>query len=740
MPSLSRRINNRYEILSELGRGAMGTVYQARDPVLERDVALKMMSEALLVEDEMRERFYREAKSAANLRHPNIVTIYDLGEVEGEGIPFIAMELLDGHPLSQVLEEGRLRGLEEKVGVVVQICRGLDYAHKQGVIHRDIKPGNVQLLPDGSVKLLDFGIALREGSTVMTKTGLVMGTPTYMAPEQIAGSSVDHRADMWAVGIILYELLSGRRPFESETIPALIYRIVHQPPPPLDAQAQGLPEDLVAVVSRVLNKEPDARFQDLAEMAGALQAALGAPLSAGVMPPEARERRYARNFELARTLLSRGQLARALDAARRAQALEPSRAEIRSLIAEVEARLRAETDKPTLALPVAEEIQPVRDQVDVEKWMDEARLALAGGNRTEALRIVEDVLTVDPSCRPALELREILDKPAAPGRARTGRHRTYSGTEIRLRPAPSFRKLEVFGERQGIQVIAIAPHEDLAAVGGVDGSIRLWDLGTRSKVTTFRSDMHRRAGYEGLVTSLVFSGDGAFLASGHVDGAIHVWSLDTGEELKVRLGHDTSVGAIAFSPDGSQLASGGLDFALKLWDMDALRAGEGRRRLIRQPSGVSSLGYAGDGTLIITGHTNRILRVLDVATGRLTATLRGHQSAVSYLAVGPDGNLIASGGRDNTVRLFDVQHRRPLGVLAGHKKAVSSIGFFPDGHQVASVAMEENLIVWDLWQKAPSATLWGDAGENFVSVQVFEGGRKMACALADGRIRLWGST
>ncbi|MFQ5793342.1 MAG: serine/threonine-protein kinase, partial [Acidobacteriota bacterium] len=362
MPSLPERINNRYEILSELGRGAMGTVYRARDPVLEREVALKMMSEALLVEDEMKERFYREARSAARLQHPNIVTTYDLGEVEGEGIPFIAMELLDGHPLSQLLEEKRLTGLEEKVRVVLQICGGLDYAHKQGVIHRDIKPGNVQVLPDGIVKLLDFGIALREGSTVKTKTGLVMGTPTYMAPEQIAGATVDHRADMWSVGVILYELLSGRRPFESDTIPALIYRIVHQPQPPLDARKLGLPEELVAVVSRVLGKEPNERFRDLAEMAGALQAALGAPVSVGVLPPEARERGYARNLGLARTLLSRGQFARALEAARRAQALEPSRKEVGLLIAEAEAGLRRAAEEPTLAvLPAMNEAQPSQE-------------------------------------------------------------------------------------------------------------------------------------------------------------------------------------------------------------------------------------------------------------------------------------------------------------------------------------------------------------------------------------------
>ena len=186
MSSTPEKID-KYVVLGELGRGAMGTVYKARDPVLDRLVAIKMMSEELLIEEEMRGRFNREAKSAAGLQHPNIVTIFDFGELENEGTPYIVMELLDGVSLAQMMEEGQPERLEDKVQIVTQICRGLDYAHKRGLIHRDIKPGNIQVLPAGTAKVLDFGIALGEGSSIKTKTGLVMGTPNYMAPEQISG-------------------------------------------------------------------------------------------------------------------------------------------------------------------------------------------------------------------------------------------------------------------------------------------------------------------------------------------------------------------------------------------------------------------------------------------------------------------------------------------------------------------------------------------------------------------------
>ncbi len=727
----------KYEILGELGKGAMGTVYKARDPDLGREVAIKTMSEELLAEKEMKDRFLREAQSAAAMQHPNIVTIFELGVHEGKH--FIAMELLGGLDLGEIVDQQKLTRLEDKVSLVTQVCRGLDFAHKRGVIHRDIKPGNIQVLPDGTAKILDFGIARFKGGTgEKTKTGLVMGTPTYMAPEQIKGEPIGHRADMWAVGTILYELLSGHRPFETDTIPGLIYKIVHASPPSLDARAMGLPDGVEEVVDRALTKDPDGRYRDLADMAEALQQAMGAPAAEVGLTDEAREGTYSRNLGLARTLREQGQPGRALEAARRAQALEPSRPEVSDLIALLEREFREQADEPTLAQPSpAKRRVPADAKIDIEKWIDEARFALTGGNRTEALRIVGDVLAIDPNFPPAVELREILDKPAAPGRTRTGQHRTFTGTEAKLKSGAQFREQVTFGEPVGIRAVAISPMENLLAVGGLDGAIRLWDLEVRNKLATLRSDMHKRTGHEGLVTTLVMSSDGALVASGHLDGAIHVWSLDTGEEMKVKLGHDAAVGALAFSPDGKTLASGGQDSALKLWEVEALRLGEARRRIHRQPSGISSLVYAREGAVIVTGHTNRLMRVQDAASGRLTSTLRGHEAGVSCLATSPEGNVIASGGQDRTVRLFDLEQRAQVGLLDGHKRAISSMDFFPDGEHMVTVAMENSLILWDLQKKRPSATLWGTQEEAFAGVAVLGQGRQIACALSDGRIRIW---
>ncbi len=729
----------KYEILAELGRGAMGTVYKARDPRLDRLVAVKMMSEELLIEEEMRGRFQREAKSAANLQHPNIVTIFDFGELEGEGSPYIVMELLDGTSLAQLMEEKKPERLLDRVNVITQICRGLDYAHKRGVIHRDVKPGNIQVLPSGTAKVLDFGIALGEGSTIKTKTGLVMGTPNYMAPEQISSEVVDHRADMWAVGVILYELLSGERPFAATTIPGLVYQIVHSPPPPLDERKLGLPPRLVQVIERVLQKNPDRRFRDLAHLARTLEKVMGAPSLTTEISGEARSRGYATNLDLAKSLLSQGQPQRALEAARRAQALEPSHRSVVDLIQQIEKSLRTMQAQET----VVHEREAVRGKFDAARWVDEARMALTAGERSEALRIVEDVLAVSPGFGPALELKNLLDdpnrpaRPAGTGRLRPGSSRPQTYRYARVRPELAFKEVATFGEPPGIHVLAIGPKPALVAAGGVDGSVRLWDVDARRKLASFRTAIHQRAGHEALVTSLAFSPDGAFLASGHVDGNIHLWSLDMGQEVPVRVRHDASVGGLAFSPDGLTLASGGLDSTLKLWELGQLRQGEPQRRLVREPAGVTCLAYSLDGNLIITGHTNRILRVHEVKSGRLIATLRGHEAALTVVAPLADSGEVASGGRDGAIRIYDLGRKEELRVLTAHRKPVSALSYFARGASIASVAMEHAVILWDAATGAQRATLWGAKGEVFASVVTTGEEPLIVAGLADGSLRVW---
>ncbi len=256
----------RYEILERVGRGGMGVLYRAMDPVLEREVAIKLMLSDFSTDETARPRFYREARAVARLQHRNIVTLFDFGEEDGT--PYIVMEFLQGEPLDQAMRGAAPLTVDRKLDVVAQLCTGLHFSHRQGIIHRDVKPGNIWLLPDGGVKLLDFGIA-KYGDATVTRGGDVIGSVSYMAPEQLAGREIDPRADLFAVGVVLYELLCGRRPFQADSPTAIMMKIMNEPPPPLNVQ--GLPAPLHDVVNRALEKDPTKRFQHAAELAAELQ-------------------------------------------------------------------------------------------------------------------------------------------------------------------------------------------------------------------------------------------------------------------------------------------------------------------------------------------------------------------------------------------------------------------------------------------------------------------------------------
>jgi serine/threonine-protein kinase len=260
----------RYQVLERVGKGGMGVLYRGVDPVLDREVAIKVMLVDFSEDTEqMRPRFYREAQAAARLQHPNIVTIFEFAEDHNS--PYIVMEFLRGTPLDARIASPLPLTLDEKLSIVAQLCGALNYAHAQGVVHRDIKPANLFLLPDGSVKLLDFGVAKLTSST-LTKQGDVIGSVSYMSPEQVSGTdSLDGRSDIFSAGVVLFELLTGRKPFRGDTPTGTIVQILRQDPPPLDTLVPGLPPQLVAAVNRAMAKEPSDRYATAGEFARDLQ-------------------------------------------------------------------------------------------------------------------------------------------------------------------------------------------------------------------------------------------------------------------------------------------------------------------------------------------------------------------------------------------------------------------------------------------------------------------------------------
>jgi serine/threonine-protein kinase len=400
----------KYHIVRVLGHGGMGTVYEAVDPHIRRKVALKTMIPELAETAELRARFLREAQAAGGLRHRNIVTVYDLGEDKGR--PFIAMEFIEGTDLEKVIQQREPFSMEWKLDVLGQICEGLAYAHRAGIVHRDVKPANIRVTPEGEVKIMDFGIAHLQSSN-LTKSGLVLGTVHYMSPEQIDGHKVDHRADVFSVGAIAYELFSHRKPFDGESITGVMFKIMHERAdmgmlPPSDYSP-----GLEAIIMKALARSPDERYQSLDEMHDELAAlvretaprilartqagAAAAPAAAGsggaavhdadtvtleskvVGEAEMRRGRAVRWVEDGRQALTAGGLDKARECAQEALALLPEDEGARVLALDVESE--------TLRRRVEQEMGEIRAE------LDEAR---AAGHLQRALGLCRRLLDLDP--------------------------------------------------------------------------------------------------------------------------------------------------------------------------------------------------------------------------------------------------------------------------------------------------------------------------------------------------------
>ncbi|MGB7989292.1 MAG: protein kinase [Candidatus Methylophosphatis roskildensis] len=261
----------RYQILELIGRGGMATVFKAHDPSIGRTIAIKFLHASLCEDEQYRGRFLREARAAGILSHPSIATVHDVGEIEGR--PYMAMELLEGDPLNDLMTGGTLFPVREVVEIGIQLGRALDYAHSKGIVHRDIKPANIIRLKGGNlIKVTDFGIAHMASSSMTqhTQMGDVLGTPQYMSPEQTLGQKIDGRSDLFSVGVVLYQLLTGLRPFDADSIVALMLKIAKDEPTPIVKLRNDVPPSLRRVVERCLSKQPDRRYQNGLELANAL--------------------------------------------------------------------------------------------------------------------------------------------------------------------------------------------------------------------------------------------------------------------------------------------------------------------------------------------------------------------------------------------------------------------------------------------------------------------------------------
>jgi len=423
----------KYELIGELGRGGMGIVYRARDPIINRLVALKTITAGVADYPNLLARFYREAQSAGGLQHPNIVTIYDMGEESGT--PYIAMELIEGESLEQVIASRPDLPLSLKLTYAIQACRAFDYAHKRGIVHRDIKPANVMLSKDGTVKVVDFGIA-RVLESSKTQTGMLMGTFAYMSPEQYHGEHADERSDIWSFGVLLFELLTYQRPFSGDAPAALMNKICQQAPTPLHEVAPDCPPELEAVLDRIFQKSPADRYQTMEDLLVELDPICKSFQSATVL----------KLVEQAGDLVKQGNHSQARDVLRQALQIESTNTQARSLLERVNLELKRALIRPKAQLFVEKGLellaqgkiqearveaenalkldtnfqaaQDLKHRVQVEldrfrliaEYLDTAKLRLAEGLPEMAEEPLAKVLQLDPSNKPAKALQEQVER------------------------------------------------------------------------------------------------------------------------------------------------------------------------------------------------------------------------------------------------------------------------------------------------------------------------------------------
>ncbi len=261
----------RYKIVAEIGQGAMGVVYKAVDPIIDRVVAIKTINLNLSKQEleEYQQRFQQEIKAAGRLNHPNIVTIYDVGRTDQ--VAYMAMEYLEGMELKDIIATGKLPPTEQVVDIIAQVADGLWFAHQQDIVHRDVKPSNIMVLKGGIAKITDFGIARLPNSAVKTMTGLILGSPRYMSPEQVIGKSLDTRTDIFSLGVVLYEALTGTAPFDGDNVNAIMYATVNTSPPPPSTHNRNVPAMLDLIVAKAMAKSVDDRYQTVKEFADDLR-------------------------------------------------------------------------------------------------------------------------------------------------------------------------------------------------------------------------------------------------------------------------------------------------------------------------------------------------------------------------------------------------------------------------------------------------------------------------------------
>jgi WD40 repeat protein/serine/threonine protein kinase len=708
----------RFRIVREVGRGGFGIVFLAIDPVLRRQVALKVPRPEVLLTPALRQRLLREAQAAAGLDHPNVVAVYEAGELGP--ICYIVSAFCTGEPLSDWLasRQGDVSPLLA-ARLVMALADAAHHAHSRGVLHRDIKPGNVLLAPLSNAELdrltegelpfvpllADFGLAKvmdrdLDDRESLTPQAAIIGTPSYMAPEQVLGrqDEIGPRSDVYSLGAILYEILTGQPPLAGETESETLLKIVRDEPLAPCRVRPDVPRDLEAICLCCLEKDPGRRYLTAADLSADLQRYLDEePTHARPLSVTQRGAKWSRKHPAAAILVI---------AALIALAAIPLGWSWFSLQAEASRRaVILATQRTAIANDQRHAIERRTKKVQQQLYTASLKLAHVAWKNADT-KLLNELLSMQHPDAGSEDLR---------GFAWHYLWRQCHGDPVSL-----------LGHQDEVYFLTFAANGEMLASASRDGTVCLWNSATGRLQATLR-------GHDRDVRSVAFSPDGQTLASASDDRTVKIWDIAQERVLNTLSNHIDSVFAVAFSPDGKTLATAGKGRRIRIWDTATWQ----QRSILEGHAGaIRSLAFSRDGKILASGSDDSTCRIWDWGGKTLKTTLQGHQGPVSCVSFSPDDLLLATSSHDRSVKLWNVADASEQHTLEGHTSEVNYVQFAPDKPVLASVGNAGNVRLWDIRSGELKKVVMGHP-EQIWCAAFSPKGDVLATAGADDAIRLW---